>query len=39
MTKKDFVLKMLEKLEKEWKLAKDLRKFILLGILDNAAVN
>jgi hypothetical protein len=39
MTKKDFVLKMLEKLEKQWKLAKDLRKFILLGVLDNTAVN
>lgn len=39
MSKKQFVIFMLEKLEWSRVLAKDLKKFIMLDILDNAAVN
>ena len=39
MSKKQFVIFMLEKLESSRALAKDLKKFIMLDILDNAAVN
>lgn len=39
MTKKQFVLDMLEKLTPNWNLAADLRKFLMLDILDNNAVN
>lgn len=39
MSKKQFVLDMLEKLTPNRTLAADLRKFVMLDILDNNAVN
>lgn len=39
MSKKQFVLDMLEKLIPNRALAQDLRKFVMLDVLDNNAVN
>ena len=39
MSKKQFVLEILEKLDGKWDLAKDLKKFLLLDALDNQAIN
>lgn len=39
MTKKQFLLDVLEKLDNARPLARDLRKFLQLDALDNAAVN
>lgn len=39
MSKKDFVLQILEKIEGKWPTATQLRKVFLIGALDNAAIN
>ena len=39
MSKKDFVLHILEKIEDKRALAKDLKKFLVLWALDNEAIN
>lgn len=39
MSKQQFVLQILEKLDGKWKLAKDLKKFLNMGALDNQAIN
>lgn len=39
MSKKDFVLSILEKIQDKRALAKDLKKFLVLWALDNEAIN
>lgn len=39
MSKKDFIIHILESLEKKRALAKDLKKFLIMWALDNDAIN
>jgi CCR4-NOT transcriptional regulation complex NOT5 subunit len=39
MSKKDFIVQVLDTIQNKWHLAKDLKRFIVMWALDNEAIN